>query len=484
MSHLWDDDEDNLENHEKQDNYNGKELSQIDSAQLVAFESNKQKSIVNTTIRFAGALQSCEAIVVAAYQVADYVPPFQNDKQSDFWKKTVIPILMQSLQQDVKARSVITRSFGVVGDLAIVIQSVYEIVRRSRGSKKAIDIAKKNIPDALSKLKQCIALVEQLDSNAFANFAQQTETIFGIIGPESAKFAEQKEELDENIRKKCDKQQKLISELGEKKEKNIDKTEADSQEAEKRKSQLNALNAQIEEKIQNIPQSTQKTITENGRSGWWLWKRSRTKTHTVDVDNKDKESQHRYYNNVIKSRVERLQAAEKETDATKTAMDMLKKEISGYKDAYEKARTELQKSEEMFEKLMAEMQHDIDLDLAAKRELEKNALDTYERIGLQGSTLVTALVQVRTFARSLKPGASAYSPFAAVLNSIKALVESHVDLLTSDEASDIFLAGTLLAEQVKFLSDYTVSAQRIMKTTDEYDDKAITQKLQQQSITF
>lgn len=79
MDPLWDDEE----------NYDGKNLSKIDSGQVIAFESNKESSIVERTIKFAGALKSCEAIVVAAYKVADYVPPFQNDAQSAFWKKTV-----------------------------------------------------------------------------------------------------------------------------------------------------------------------------------------------------------------------------------------------------------------------------------------------------------------------------------------------------------------------------------------------------------
>lgn len=482
MDPLWDEEE----------NYDGKELSKIDSGQLIAFESNKQNSIVERTIKFAGALQSCEAVVVAAYKVADYVPPFQNDAQSAFWKETVIPILMQSLQQDVKARSVITRSFGVVGDLAIVIQNVYEIVRRSRGSKKAIEIAKKDIPAAIGNLNDCIALVEQLDSNAFANFAQQSNKIFEIIGPEAAKFAEQKEELDEQIRKKIDKQQKLVSELGEKKgqveslyyliemtEKHVARTEADLQEAQQRKSELNKLNDHIENTIQNIPQKIQKTVTESGRSGMWFWRRS-----WVEVENPDRESQERYYNNIIKSRVERLKTTENNENATKNVMETLQKEIAEYKKNYQKGKEELDTLQKAFAMQMAEIQRDIDSDLVAKQEIEKNALDTFETIGLQGNTLIAALVHVRTFARSLKPGASAYSPFSSILNSVKKLVEAHIDLLSSDDPSDIFLAGTLLIEQVNFLSKYTVTAQRIMKATDDYDEQAITEKMQHQSITF
>lgn len=205
--------------------------------------------------------------------------------------------------------------------------------------------------------------------------------------------------------------------------------------------------------------------------------------------------------------MERLKTAESSETATKNVMETLQKEIAEYKKDYEKGKEELDTLQKAFAMQMAEIQRDIDTDLAAKREIEKNALDTFEKIGLQGNTLIAALVQVRTFARSLEPGASAYSPFASILNckvvfftfsrkavfhvcflylftAIKKLVEAHVDLLSSDDRSDIFLAGTLLIEQVNFLSKYTVTAQRIMKTTDDYDEQAITQRMQHQSLTF
>lgn len=66
-------------------------------------------------------------------------------------------------------------------------------------------------------------------------------------------------------------------------EKHVARTEADLQEAQKRKSELNKLNDQIENTIQNIPQKIQKTVTESGSSGRWFWRRSWNKTHTVEV---------------------------------------------------------------------------------------------------------------------------------------------------------------------------------------------------------
>lgn len=58
----------------------------------------------------------------------------------------------------------------------------------------------------------------------------------------------------------------------------------------------------------------------------------------VQVENPDRESQERYYNNIIKSRVERLKTAENNENATKTVMETLQKEIAEYKKNYQKGR--------------------------------------------------------------------------------------------------------------------------------------------------
>lgn len=84
------------------------------------------------------------------------------------------------------------------------------------GSKKAIEIAKKNVPAALNKLNDCIACIQLLDSNAIQHFADQSEKIFKIIGPEAAKFADEKEALDAKIRQNRINQQNLVSALGKK----------------------------------------------------------------------------------------------------------------------------------------------------------------------------------------------------------------------------------------------------------------------------
>lgn len=57
------------------------------------------------------------------------------------------------------------------------------------------------------------------------------------------------------------------------------------------------------------------------------------------------------------------------------------------------------------------------------------------------------------------------------------MVESNVELLSSDLPADIFLAGSLLIQQVGFLSKYIVDAQQIMKPSEEYSIKQMERKL-------
>lgn len=63
------------------------------------------------------------------------------------------------------------------------------------------------------------------------------------------------------------------------------------------------------------------------------------------------------------------------------------------------------------------------------------------------------------------------------------MVKNQVDLLGSDVESDIFLAGTLLMEQVEFLSNYTINAHQIMNPSIEYDMQAIEDRINN-SLTF
>jgi len=144
----------------------------------------------------------------------------------------------------VRARAVLVRCFGSVRDLSIIIQKSEEIVRESKGksfeifrqkstlkayfstytninficdflgSPRAIQIAQKNIPDALTIIDRCIEEASKLENTAMESFANQTQQIFEIIGPEAAKFVNQKAEQEILLKRLYDQQEALYKELG------------------------------------------------------------------------------------------------------------------------------------------------------------------------------------------------------------------------------------------------------------------------------
>ncbi|XP_054152704.1 uncharacterized protein LOC128951481 [Oppia nitens] len=168
------------------------DYNDLSPEQMAAYESEYELAIEKQTLLFGQQLQQCEVIVDAVYQVADYVPEFKTKEQSDFWKNIVIPNLTDILKDELFARSTIQTSFLAINKLIGNIQNGYAIVKASKGSKPAINIAKKYIMEALKQLEECIDNVKNLKSNAIIAFGKQTTEIFNIIGPEAAKFMKQK----------------------------------------------------------------------------------------------------------------------------------------------------------------------------------------------------------------------------------------------------------------------------------------------------
>lgn len=149
----------------------------------------------------------------------------------------------------------------------------------------------------------------------------------------------------------------------------------------------------------------------------------------LKVENPNREKDERYYNNVIKSRFERMKNVKEDERDREKAMEEVKENLAQCKAKYEKSMKELEVLQNTLNEKLLGIQKDIDTQKEDKRRIEKNALDTFEKIGLQGSTLITCLTQVRSFAQSLKPGASAYAPLASILTRILVYIKFHDSLM-------------------------------------------------------
>lgn len=118
----------------------------------------------------------------------------------------------------------------------------------------------------------------------------------------------------------------------------------------------------------------------------------------------------------MRSRIERIKSSEADDKAKAEAMEDLKKKLAEYKSTLETAKADLEKFSENLPKAMQEIEDNIDQLKKKKDNLQKGEDETIETIGLQGDTLISCLIQVRTFAKRLQPGASAYAPLHSIMS--------------------------------------------------------------------
>ena len=95
------------------------------------------------------------------------------------------------------------------------------------GSSAAVASAQRTIGDALENLNKSIEAAESLKSSALSEFAGHTTQLLEIMGPETAKYVEQKVEIENLLRLEYEKEQKLHEEIARKKGKLFFKLNAD-----------------------------------------------------------------------------------------------------------------------------------------------------------------------------------------------------------------------------------------------------------------
>ncbi len=160
------------------------------------------------------------------------------------------------------------------------------------GSPAAVAAAQRTIGAALNDLNTNIEKAEGLNSSAINEFAGQTEKLLKIMGPETAKFTEQKAEIENNLRLEFEKERKLHDEIAHKKgemarynnlihvtENRVNGSQTALNETKRRTQEMMSLNEQIEKTIQNIPTAIPKTeTTTNIERGYFLPWRKTTST--------------------------------------------------------------------------------------------------------------------------------------------------------------------------------------------------------------
>ena len=129
----------------------------------------------------------------------------------------MIPALVKSLDQDVKARSLTMESISSVRELAIAIKQGAELVKLSKGSANAVAAAQSTISSALSDLDGKILQAESLKNSAIKEFAGNIKKLLEVMGSETAQYVKQKAEIGDLLRIEYENEQKLHAELAHKK---------------------------------------------------------------------------------------------------------------------------------------------------------------------------------------------------------------------------------------------------------------------------
>jgi prefoldin subunit 5 len=112
----------------------------------------------------------------------------------------------------------------------------------------------------------------------------------------------------------------------------------------------------------------------------------------------------------------RIRDNQNDEAAKQRVMNDLNLSLSEHKSKYEKAMTELQECKNALPAKIASLQQQIDILHQRIVDLDQKEIDVGSKVGHQGNTLIQCLIEVRTFAKTIKGGASAYAPLVSILN--------------------------------------------------------------------
>lgn len=136
----------------------------------------------------------------------------------------------------------------------------------------------------------------------------------------------------------------------------------------------------------------------------------------MQEQNPNRETEKNYYESIISSRMARIKGNENDETAKQKVATDLHQTVSDYQSKYKTAVTELDECQKAFPSKMASIQKQIDELHQRLVDIDKTAKDVTNQVGLHGNTLIQCLIEVRTFAKTLKNGASAYAPLISILN--------------------------------------------------------------------
>lgn len=133
----------------------------------------------------------------------------------------------------------------------------------------------------------------------------------------------------------------------------------------------------------------------------------------LQIENRNRDAEKFFYESMIIARKARVRDNQDDAESKERVVKDLTICLGDYEKKYKKAKKALEILNSSLSSKMAGFQSQIDI--LNKKTEDKSQSDIEGMIGLRGKTLIDCLVEVRAYSRTIKQGASAYSPLVSIL---------------------------------------------------------------------
>lgn len=418
-------------------------------------------------------MTSSDKLVAAVYEVASYTP----SEKTPFWTDDVQPKLVQALIEDIKLRNEISASFASIVVLANVINETGALVKSSKGSDKAIEIARLRIPQALARVHKHMELIDKSKSSALELFEKHAKDILGFVGAAAIgqaaddvhAFEAQKEAVWKKLAALSDAYgsakasvaalDNLLGALTAR----LRGNDVAAAEAKARQAELAEKIKQSEQAIDNIQVSKETTRTTTVLFGMWRWHR------TATVANEDRDAQRNYLNSLIVLRESRIKDSQKTVEEQRKALD---EEYAATVERHKKACETLDAAAARFASETPKLHQEI-VDIEAKIAAIKANVDSAEsKVNLRGGALIDCLVACKELSKGEKAQAESHQPLYNILDEIASRVQVSVDMLSGTK-EDVFIAGARLLSSVGFLQQTSLTLKTAVNNAHEHNQQVL-----------
>ena len=133
------------------------------------------------------------------------------------------------------------------------------------------------------------------------------------------------------------------------------------------------------------------------------------------MENPNRNIEKTYYESLLLARMARIKENLDEEAAKEKVTCDLQECLSEYKSNYQRLARELQEEEKLLPEKLSSIQREINSLNDRLIDIDKDAIHATDTYGHHGHALVQCLTEVRTLAKAINYGATAYTPLVGVL---------------------------------------------------------------------